>query len=56
MQTVQTVQTEYFFLTIDPLFSVLQLQSSVQYALMFVIYPQAVQTHHLTVDSVDKRV
>ena len=31
----------YFFNTNDSLFSVLQVQNSVQYALMFVTYPQA---------------
>ena len=30
-----------FFLTLGSLFSVLQFQNSVQYVLMFVIYPQA---------------
>ena len=54
---LQTVQTGYFFfLTLDSLFSVLQLQSSVQYILMLVIYPQAVQTPHSTVVSIDIRV
>ena len=56
MQTVQTMQTEYFFLKLDSLFSVLQLQNSVKHVVMFVIYPQVVQTRHLTVDSIDKRV
>ena len=56
LQIVQTVQTEWFFLTLDSLFSVFQLQSSVQYILMFVIYPQAAQTQHSTVDSIDIRV
>ena len=42
LQTVPTMQTEYFFLTLGSLFSVLQLHNSVQYFLMFVIYPQAV--------------
>ena len=45
-----------FFLTLDSFFSVLQLQNSVKYVVMFVIYPQAAQTRHLTVDSIDKRV
>ena len=42
------------FLTLDSLFSVPQLQNSVQDFLMFVIYPQAAQTvaQHLTVDSI----
>ena len=54
---LQTVQTGYFFfLTLDSLFSVLQLQSSVQYILMLVIYPQAAQTPHSTVVSIDIRV
>ena len=56
MQTVQTVHTEYFFLTLDSLFSVMQLPSSAQYVFMLAIYPQATQTQHLTVDSIDKRV
>ena len=85
------MQTEYFFLTLDSFFSVLQLQSSVKYVVMFqkstflnsnsignsratglsvedcyvlpslnkvnlFMYPQAVQTRHLTVDSIDKRI
>ena len=57
MQTMQmAMQTEYFFLKLDSLFSVLQLQNSVKYVVMFVVYPQVVQTRHLTVDSIDKRV
>ena len=48
-QTVQTVQTEYFFLTLDSLFSVLQLQNSVQYVLLFVIYPQPAHLQHLNI-------
>ena len=58
VQTVQTVQTEleYFFLTLDSLFSVLQLQNSVKYVVMFIIYPQIAKTRHLTVDSIDKGV
>ena len=56
MQTVQTaMQTEYFFLKLDSLLLVLQLQNSVKYVVMFVVYPQVVQTRHLTVDSIDKR-
>ena len=59
MQTVQTVQTENFFsntwITFS-LFSVLRLQNSVKYVVMFVIYPQTAQTRRLTVDSIDKRV
>ena len=45
-----------FFLTLDSLFSVLQLPSSAQYVLMLAIYPQATQSQHLTVNSIDKRV
>ena len=56
MQTVQTVQTEYFFSNTFSLFSVLRLQNSVKYVVMFVIYPQTAQTRRLTVDSIDKRV
>ena len=56
MQTAQTMQTEYFFLTLDSLFWVLQLQNSVKYVVMFIIYPQTAQTQHLTVDSIDKGV
>ena len=37
-----------FFLTLDSLFSVLQLQNGVKYVLMFVIYQQDAQTRHLT--------
>ena len=56
MQTAQTMQTEYFFQTLDSLFSDLQLQNSVKYVGMFIIYPQTAQTRHLTVDSIDKGV
>ena len=60
MQTMQTVQaamqTEYFSLKLDSLFSVLQLQNSAKYVVMFVVYPQVEQTRHLTVDSIDKCV
>ena len=42
LQTVCSPST--FFLTLDSLVSVRQLQSRVQYVLMFVIYPQAAQT------------
>ena len=52
----QTMQTEYFFLTLDSFFSVLQLQNGVKCVMMFVIYPQTAQTRHLTVDLIDKRV
>ena len=52
MLTVQTVQTEYFFLTLESLFSVLR---SVIYVLVFVIYPQATQIQHPTINSIDKR-
>ena len=42
LQTVQTVQTEYFFSNNWlAFFPVLRLQSNVEYALMFVVYPQA---------------
>ena len=44
LQTVQTMQTEYFFLTLDSLSSVLQLQNSVKYVIMFFIYPKTTQT------------
>ena len=45
-QTVQTDRADHadrvpFFLTLGSLFSILQFQNSVQYVLMFVIYPQA---------------
>ena len=54
MQTVQTVQPEYFFSTLGSLFSVQQFQNSVQYVLMFVIYPQTAphKLKHPTVDSI----
>ena len=45
-----------FFLTLDSFFSVLQVQNIVKYLVMFVIYPQTMQTQHLTIDSIDKRV
>ena len=38
-----------FFLTLDSLFSVLQSQNSVQYVLVFVIYPQPAHPQHLNV-------
>ena len=53
MQTMQTVQTEYltwFF------FQFSCYKNSAQYVQMFVIYPQAAQTWHLTIDSIDKHV
>ena len=54
LQTVQTMQTEYFYLTFDSLSSVLQLQNSVKYVMMFVIYPQTTQTSTSeVVDSID---
>ena len=36
VQTAQSMQTEYFFLTLDSLFSVLQLENNVKYVVMLI--------------------
>ena len=54
-QTMQTADLadRWLFLTLEsPFFSVLQLQNPFQCVPVFVVFPQATQTQHLTVDSI----